>query len=214
MNGMKRAAVLLLLVLSLYGLAPVEALSITGLTVSLTCSGFTYSDFTYTFDRNNTGAGGEGSEAFQIIVKDSADNVIHLAGGTVTLGTYTEGGASASYNLGTAVPGAVTYQWISQAGNGFEEQVAFSYTGYCGDAPTATPSPTPAPTATPGPSPTPTPTITPTPNVSDVYDVGGTPVLIVREVTPGDVATIGLLALIAGLLMVNLLIKALESNEK
>lgn len=201
---MKRVIPSLLVILTFICLLPrqpVEALTVTGLTVTLTCSGGHYGDFGYTFDRDNTGIG---KEAFQIVVTDSGSNVVHLVSNSVTLGSYTETGADFTYNSGTAIPGAIVYQWVSQAGNGFDEQVAFSYTGFCGDAPTATPTPTPTLTPTPGPSPTPTPTITPTASIQDVYTVGGQDVLLVRQVTPGEAAIVGLLTLIAGLLMIQI----------
>src|SRR5881394_770441 len=118
---MKRVtASVTLLLICLYGLMPVEALSITGLSVALDCGSFTYSAFHYVFDRDNTGLG---TEAYQIIVTDSDNNVIHLVSNSATLGSYDEPSGGGAYNLGTAVPGAITYQWISQAGNSFEEQV-------------------------------------------------------------------------------------------
>lgn len=182
---------------------PVEALTVTGLTVTLDCSGGHYTDFNYTFDRDNTGIG---KEAFQIVVTDAGSNVVHLVSNSVTLGSYSETGADFTYNLATAVPGAIVYQWVSQAGNGFDEQVAFSYTGFCGEPPTATPTPSPTETATPGPSPTPTPGPTTTPNyvLRSTLVIGGQSydVAINMEVTPADYVMVGFLVVITGLLMI------------
>ena len=205
----------LLCLLSLYSLSTVEALTVSGLTVTLTCSGGHYSDFNYTFDRDNTGTG---KEAFQIIVTDAGSNVVHLVNNSVDLGPYSETGADFAFNIGTAVPGALVYQWVSQAGNGFDEQVAFSYTGFCGDAPTATPTltptptETPTPTVTPGASPTPTPTVTPTANyiqrATVVYgDSQSQDVAIVYQITAGDIALSIIGAAIFGVMVIRVFLE-------
>lgn len=205
----------LLALMCLYSLSTVEALNVTGLTVTLTCTGGHFSDFNYTFNRDNTGTG---KEAFQIIVTDAGSNVVHLVSNSLDLGTYSETGADLTYNLGTAVPGAVVYQWVSQAGNGFDEQVAFSYTGFCGDTPTATPTvtptptETPTPTVTPGASPTPTPTITPTANyiqrATVVYgDNQSQDVAIVYQITVGEIALAIIGASIFGVMVVRVFLE-------
>ncbi len=209
--------ILLPIVFCLLPISGVEALTITGISVTLTCTSFTYTDFSYTFDRDNTGTG---QEAYQIIVTDSDNNVVHLVSNTAGLGgPSSEGGNTGSFNLGTAVAGALTYKWVSLAGNGLEEQIAYSVTGFCGDAPTATPTSTPTPTATftpsptatstptPGPSPTLTPSITPTANYvvrsTVVYGDDQTQdVALVYQITAGDVAiTLMLAAIFAALLL-------------
>lgn len=210
---------LTVLLLCFYGLPSVGALSITGLTVTLTCTGFTYSDFNYTFDRNNTGAG---SESYQIVVTDSTSAVIHLISNTAALGSYSEGAGVGTYNISSAAPGAITYTWKSIAGNGLEEQIAYQVTGYCGATPTPTetatptptatftPSPTPTATATPGASPTPTATITNTPNyvvrATVVTEDGYQDFAVVYQVDAGQIMISFLLALICGVLIVGFVI--------
>lgn len=224
----KLAALTLLIALSLAAVLPARALSITGLTVTLSCSGFTYSGFDFTFDRDNTGAG---SESYQIIVTDSAANVVHLVSNTAALGSYSESSGSGSYNLGTPVGGAVTYTWKSLAGNGLEEQIAYQVVGYCGATPTPTPSDTPTPTATltptPSETPTPTPTLTPTPGPSPTLTptITNTPNYVVRatvvtgedtyqdfavvyQVDGGQLMIAFLLALIFGAQVVGLVLRA------
>jgi len=223
----KLAALTLLIVLSLAAL-PAQAMTITGLTITLSCSGFDFTAFNYTFDRDNTGSG---SESYQITVTDSAANVVHLVSNTVALGPYSEGSGSGSYNLGTPVGGAVTYTWKSLAGNGYEEQIAYQVVGYCGATPTPTPSETPTPTATftptPSETPTPTPTLTPTPGASPTptATITNTPNYVVRatvvtgedtyqdfavlyQVDGGQLMIAFLLALIFGAQVVGLVLRA------
>lgn len=218
---MKRLLFLPLFCLCLFGLTPVEAMSISGLTISLTCSGFSYTDFTFTFDRNNTGTG---NESYQIVVTDSADNVIHLVSNSASLGPYGESAGSGTYNISTAVTGAVTYTWKSLAGNGFEEQIAYQVVGYCGDAPTATPTATATPTETPTPTPTPTETPTPGPSPTLTPTVTNTPNYVVRatvavgegyqdfavlyQVDAGQIMIGFLLALVFGALVVDMTLRA------
>lgn len=83
--------------------------------------------------------------------------------------------------------------------------------------PTFTPSPTPTATptltSTPGPSPTPTPTRTPVPNAVGVfYGEGGQDVVVNREVRPADVAIVGLLVLLVGLIMTQIIMRVLENR--
>ncbi len=79
--------------------------------------------------------------------------------------------------------------------------------------PSPTPTPTPTPTNTPGPSPTPTPTATAKPNSSSVfYGEGGQDVVINREVRPADVAQIGLLVILVGLIMTQIIMRVLENR--
>lgn len=174
-------------------LAPwhVEAASVSGLTVTLGCTGFDISAFTFTLDRDNTGTG---NEAYQIIVTDSANTVVHLDSNLRALGAFSQNAGSTSYNQGIPVPGAVTYKWVSLAGNGLPEQVAYSFVGTC-----QPPTPTPTPTATPTPAPTATPiaVVNSTLVIGDrVYDV-----TLKMEVTPGDYVMVGFGVVISGLLM-------------
>jgi hypothetical protein len=76
--------------------------------------------------------------------------------------------------------------------------------------PTHTPTPTPTPTLTPTSGPSQTPTFTPSPTGQSIYEIGvevsGQDVLIRNEVTPGDAAIVGFLAVITILLVVTIVL--------
>lgn len=204
-----------------------RALGISGLSITaMDCTGFSYSGYTATFDRDNTGSG---SESFELTVRDSAGTLLFLSASTVPLGTYPSGGGSATYNLASPVNGDLTLQYKSLAGNSLEEQIAYSYTGVC-SIPTATPSLTPTLTETPTPTathtPSATPTETPTPTLTPVSSYTPTPtasatanyivratveagdvsqdVAIVYQIDAGQVMIAFLLALIFGVQAIGL----------
>lgn len=72
------------------------------------------------------------------------------------------------------------------------------------------PSETPSPTPTDGPTPTATLTPTATPNASTTYYSGDGDVTVVREVRPADVAIVGLLVIVVGLMMAQIIFKVQE----
>lgn len=203
---MKRCTLFLLpCLLLLFPLRQVGALGIAGLSItSMDCVGFTYSAYTPTFDRDNTGTG---AESFQLTVRDSAGTLLFISANTVPLGAYPSSGGSQVYDLASPINGDLTLEYKSLAGNGFEEQIAYSHTGFC-SIPTATPTltatetPTPTPTNTPTPTPTatdtpvftstPTPTITPTANYvvrsTVVYGDGEyQDVAVVYQISAGEI---------------------------
>jgi len=215
----------LCLLLLLMPLAHVGALGIAGMSMTvMDCVGFTVSGYTATFDRDNTGAG---NESIEISVRDSANTLLWIFTAAMPLGTYPVSGSSASYNLASPVNGALTFTYRSLPGNGFDEQIGFTYTGNC-VIPTATPTLTPTntltPTATNTPTPTDTPTITPTPTATSVGSPTPTPtatttpnyvlratqmfgeqsydVAMRMEVTPAEFVMIGFQAATVGLLII------------
>ena len=206
MTSLRRFSLLLLLPLLavlLMPRQPVEALSVTG-TVSLFCANWVWGEHTTTFDRDTSGLG---SETYEVIITDSTATVVFYESYNVTLGDYPSGSAVRDYTTLPA-PGLITFVLKSPAGNGFEEQIAYTISDTCtGDGPTSTPPPTFTPsytptltptatfTATPGPSPTPTATATNTPNYvmrsTVVYGEGQTQdVAIVYEISAGDIGII------------------------
>jgi hypothetical protein len=125
-----RILIVALAFISLLSVSPAQALILTGLNVTLDCTNFTYTDFTYTFDRDTTGVG---SETFYIEILDGMGTLIHRvpgAGvGTVPLGAYFEAGAAnVPYNIANPASGPIVYRWVSPAGNGFAQQIVLPTT--------------------------------------------------------------------------------------
>ncbi len=201
---MKRVTPLVMFLLTtlLVPLAHVEAAGIAGLSITaMDCAGFSMSTYTLTADRDNTGTGQESIEA---TVRDSVGTLLLITPLSIPLGTYTVDPATYTYDLASPVNGDLTFTITSLAGNSLEEQVAYTFTGYC-SIPTATPSPTPIPTETPSPTPTLAATASPTANYvlrstlvigDQSYDVA-----IRMEVTPADYVQVGFSVVIVGLLM-------------
>jgi hypothetical protein len=212
---MKRVIWLLLFALAL-PLMPqqhVEALTVSDYSVTLDCTGFYRSDRTFTYDRDNVADDGATEEHFAIIVTDSVGTILWQTEGYGAVGsTITSGARYDAYEVAPA-PGPITFVFKSFAGNGYDEQIAYTATGSCGDSPTTTPPPTstPVPTATLTPTPTsgPGPTATPTPTatanyvlrVTQVFGDQSYDVALKLEVTPADFVQVGFMVVITGLLI-------------
>ncbi len=146
----------------------VQALTVTSLEVELGCTSWSYNTYTYTLNRDNTGSG---REAFYIEAVDGNRTLVHRHPRTgvvsLPLGSGSESGRTVSYNITNPSADPITYRWVSIAGNGYEEQIAYSTTQSpgCGVTPTdPPPTPTdPPPTLIPTATPTPSPFSTPVP---------------------------------------------------
>lgn len=113
-------------------------------TVVLDCNGVTFTNTsTFKADRNNTGTG---NEVITITLTDGAgNNLVSLGGGSVPLGTsitITPTGGPVPFDTPPQC-NPLTLRIISNAGNGFPEQIFFEATGSCSRLPSCgTPIPT------------------------------------------------------------------------
>ncbi len=107
-----------------------QALIVTGLSATLDCDSFDFSAHTITTDRDNTGANAEG-----YIIRVADGNGANLynfdASAGVILGTIENIPAGTEAYTSTPNSNPLTVEYISIAGNGLPEQVAFSATGAC-----------------------------------------------------------------------------------
>ncbi len=131
------AIVGLSLALTISATRSADAITVVTLNLKLDCIGITDSGSFITFDRDNTGMGGE---AFTIRATDGYGNVIFEYSSAPSLRTYGLGSAPWS-NAPLANP--LTLQMISHAGNGFSEQLALEVTGECVGLPFVGPEPEP-----------------------------------------------------------------------
>jgi hypothetical protein len=147
---------LMVLTIVLLFAAPIpqsQAATLSGFSVTLSCSGFSTTTGTLTYDRDNTGTY---DEAYYYRVTDGAGTMIarYPSDGTwdATLGETEEyGGTDLTYNLGAPTANPITFEWISAAGNGLDEQVAYSASGTCdtmGEDDDTDPDTPPAPSGT------------------------------------------------------------------
>lgn len=112
-----------------------QAATFSGFSVTLSCNGFSTGTGTLTYDRDNTGTY---DEAYFYRVVDGTGNLIarYPTDGTWNsplAETEQYGGSALPYNLGTPTANPITFEWVSAAGNGLPEQVAFSASGTCDD---------------------------------------------------------------------------------
>jgi hypothetical protein len=132
--------VVVLFVLMLLSAQSTFAMTITNLTITLGCTGFSWAgtdssgNYTIIADRDNTGSG---MEAFTIEITDGAGTVIHqFTNQLASPGIYFNPDGSSAYNTGTPAFNPISYTWTSLAGNSLPAQVVYSTTGTCPGLPT------------------------------------------------------------------------------
>lgn len=139
------AVSLLLVVMSLVGSQMASAVTVNDGGIFVDCNGATYNG-SMTYTRDNTGSN---VEIVQLISFDGAGNIMSFGqlqdppGGTQPIyGTYLDN--PPQFN-------PLTVQIISIAGNGLDEQIAFSATGTCPGLPTIAPPDDGSGSSVPGP---------------------------------------------------------------
>jgi hypothetical protein len=106
------------------------AMQVPGLTVTLACTNFSYTDFNIIADRDNTN---NNAEAFRITITDGRRTVLHWVenlGGITLGGPYFEDGTSGvGFNRGATPRDDVrTYAWVGLAGNGLQQEPVYTTT--------------------------------------------------------------------------------------
>ena len=119
--------IITLIAASLLLVTPALALQANGLSITITCAGFSHTGYTLVVDRDNTGAG---SETFTLTATDGGGNSIYSQTFTVPLGTYPIGPQTFNFNPGPQ-SNPITVSLTSLAGNGFPVQVAYTTSGNC-----------------------------------------------------------------------------------
>ncbi|PJF31905.1 MAG: hypothetical protein CUN51_02890 [Candidatus Thermofonsia Clade 1 bacterium] len=114
-------------------IAPVMALqAVSGSgNLQVGCTGFIDLGSTFTADRDNTGMG---TEAYRFVATDGAGNQIHFFANAVPVGF--SGSVGSSSWSGAPQYNPITLRFISDAGNGFQEQLVAQWTGECPGLPT------------------------------------------------------------------------------
>ncbi len=118
-----------------------NALSITNPSISLDCTQFCLNaGTTLTFNRDNTG---HSEEIIGVVITDGLGNIIYSEGGSAAIPSSVILGSS-SCNAYQFSPKAnpITLQFISNAGNGLPEQIAYQTIGTCQGLPIAAAIPT------------------------------------------------------------------------
>ncbi len=113
---------------------PTWASSAAGLTVTLNCANYDYSNYTLTLDRQNTAT--PNVEAYAVRVFDGNGTVLYSYNNTLSFGVILDPGSNVAY---TATPAAnpLTYQFYSLAGNGLQQLMWYTTTGACPGLPLA-----------------------------------------------------------------------------
>jgi hypothetical protein len=107
---------------------PARALQIEGMNWNLGCSGFSDLDgYWLNYNRDNTGTN---AESYSIRITDGNGKTLFREDGTIPLGYFFHGGFASVYQ---SPPEAnpITLRWVSNAGNGLDEQLVYEGTGYC-----------------------------------------------------------------------------------
>jgi hypothetical protein len=115
-------------------LATLQAFSGSG-TMQVGCTGAVDLGTFFTANRNNTGAPAPGLEAYRLIVTDGAGTQIHFYANSFPVGLSAPMG-NFSWNSGAPQYNPITLRFISDAGNGFQEQLVAVWTGECPGLPT------------------------------------------------------------------------------
>lgn len=138
---LRRTLVILMALVFILAVLPVSAGNSSGAAFGLDCVGFTGTGGEIVLDRDNTGTG---REAFIVSATDGVGNLIYepkvdtfFVGGTVSF-------AGADVIPWTSTPqyNPLTIRVVSQAGNGFEEELVALSTGSCEGLPTSGATPT------------------------------------------------------------------------
>jgi hypothetical protein len=128
------------LVVSLLATATLQAQAATVVmtgTPFIDCTTLTFpAGSTFTYDRDNTGAG---TEAMRVDILDGYGTVIATGTDVRPIGFTTPFGSTIYATTTPAAANPLTYRITSLAGNGFAEQVVLSFSGTCPGLPTVAP---------------------------------------------------------------------------